>query len=100
MKALLKSEVEQGMFDKTTVRWEKGHPMTLVIFDMNDTKIERHDVESWTVDDVRDALQQRGFHHSTKKMPNPKTKLFGKRDDSGVADRTSRRTQPVHTQTG
>ena len=39
MKALLKSEVEQGMFDKTTVRWEKGHPLTLVIFDMNDTEM-------------------------------------------------------------
>ena len=61
--------MEKGAFEQTTVRWERGHPVTLVIFDREDTEVERHDVEAWGADAVREALQTRGFHHTTAKLP-------------------------------
>ena len=60
--------MEKGAFEQTTVRWERGHPVTLVIFDREDTEVERHDVEAWGADAVREALQTRGFHHTTAKL--------------------------------
>ena len=95
---MLKDEVEKGAFDKTTVRWERGHPVTLVIFDRDDQEVERHDIETWKVDAVREALQKRGFHHTQAKLPTPRSSgLFGVfGHDSGVAERAEERTQPVN----
>tara|TARA_B110000977_G_scaffold36279_1_gene48553 strand:+ start:4079 stop:4399 length:321 start_codon:yes stop_codon:yes gene_type:complete len=100
LKKLLKSEIEKGAFEKTTVRWERGHPVTLLILDRDDKEVERHAIETWTVDDVREALQTRGFHHTQTKMPSPKRAGLFTKHDTGKADRTTTRTQPVHTQTG
>lgn len=87
------------------MRWERGHPVTLVIFDRDDKEVERHDVEAWGADAVREALQTRGFHHITAKLPTPRSKLSGLSflgfgHDSGEADRAARRTQPLRVGDG
>jgi len=98
--------VEKGAFEHTNVRWERGHPVTLVIFDREDTEVERHDVEAWGADAVREALQTRGFHHTTAKLPTPRSTLSGfsffgsSGHDSGDADRAAKRTQPLRAGDG
>lgn len=81
------------------MRWERGHPATLIFYDEADAELERHVVEQWEVERIRDTLQARGFHHVTKVMPKPRG-VFGLGHDSGKADRATKRTQPVHTQAG
>ena len=105
LKRLLKENVEKRAFERTTVRWERGHPVTLVIFDRDDKEVERHDVEAWGADAVREALQTRGFHHITAKLPTPRSTLSGLSflgfgHDSGEADRAARRTQPLRVGDG
>ena len=41
LKRLLKEKVEKGAFERTTVRWERGHPVTLVTFDREDEEVVR-----------------------------------------------------------
>jgi hypothetical protein len=85
--------VEKGAFESTTVRWERGHPATLVVFDETGGEVERHDVEKWDIATIRETLQAKGFHHKTATMPKPKGGWFG--HDSGAADRAVKRLQPI-----
>ena len=66
--------------------------MTLVLYDEEDNVIERHNIEGWDVERVRETLKTRGFraHHSV--FPDP-TLGFS---DSGAPDRTTERLQPVN----
>ena len=63
--------MEKGAFESTTVRWERGHPATLVVFDETGGEVERHDVEKWDIATIRETLQAKGFHHKTATMPKP-----------------------------
>ena len=65
--------------------------MTLVLYDEEDNEIERHNVEGWDVERVRETLKTRGFHAHHSVFPNP-TLGFS---NSGAPDRTTQRLQPV-----
>ena len=87
----MKDEIEKGSWNGVTVKWERGHPVTLVLYDEEDNVIERHDIEGWSVDRVQEALKTRGFHGHHSAFPNP-TLGFS---NSGAPDRTNVRLQPV-----
>lgn len=70
--------------------------MTLVLYDEEDSEIERHDVEGWDVQRLRDALKTRGFHPHRSFFPSPALGLVSK---SGLPDRATERTQPVDPST-
>ena len=99
MKKFLKGEVEKDKaYPGVTVRWEKGHPVTLVLYDERDKEVERHNTEGWEVDKVRDMLHARGFHkRAAGKLPGIKLGLNWLGTKSGDADRSTHRTQPVAT---
>jgi hypothetical protein len=71
MKSFLKDEVEKGTYNGVSVKWERGHPVTLVLYDEEDAEIERHNVEGWEVQKVRDTLKLQGFHAHTRVLPKP-----------------------------
>lgn len=94
MKKFLKEEVEAGNYNDVTVRWERGHPVTLVMYDEESTEIERHNVEGWSVDKVRETLRRSGFTPMRTVLPKPSTSILGF-SDTGTSDRATQRTQPI-----
>lgn len=105
LKRLLKEKVEKGAFERTTVRWERGHPVTMVTFDREDEEVVRRDVEARGTERTREAPHTREFHYTATKLPTPRSTLSGLSflgfgHDSGEADRAARRTQPLRVGDG
>ena len=99
LKRLLKEKVEKGAFERTTVRWERGHPVTMVTFDREDEEVVRRDVEARGTERTREAPHTRGFHYTATKLPTPRSTLSGlffgsSEHDSGEADCVASRARP------
>ena len=48
MKRFLKVEVEkERAYPGVGVKWERGHPVTLVLYDELDKEVERRNMEGW-----------------------------------------------------
>ena len=91
MKRFLKVEVEKEQaYPGVGVKWERGHPVTLVLYDELDKEVERHNMEGWEVDKVRDKK-------TTDKLPGVKIGFNWLGSKSGEADRSNHRTQPLAT---
>ena len=58
----LKTEVEaqQQWGAAVSVKWQRGHAVTLVFYDEADAEVERHNIEGWATAKVRDTLNARG----------------------------------------
>ena len=99
MKRFLKVEVEKEQaYPGVGVKWERGHPVTLVLYDELDKEVERHNMEGWEVDKVRDMLHARGFHKkASDKLAGVKIGFNWLGSKSGEADRSNHRTQPLAT---
>ena len=81
------------MWNGVSVKWERGHPVTLVMYDEEENEIERHGIEGWDVARVEETLKSRGFQHAQRTVFPTPTLGFSK---TGAADRATERTQPVN----
>ena len=103
----MKDEVEAGAWgDDVTVKWEHGHPVTLVVYgDDGKTEVMRENVEDWGIRKVRETLSERGFRKTDDdggfgggggvRRAND-VNAHAAFSKSGQADRTTVRTQPIN----
>ena len=88
MKRFLKVEVEKEQaYPGVGVKWERGHPVTLVLYDELDKEVERHNMEGWEVDKVRDMLHARGFHKNAARR-GARLSTSASTDDSSQTSRS------------